>query len=176
MYFLFSPGGFCYVRPPSIRSRADYGGHAAERGGGRLPRKTLLNLIQVYLPYIPICPWIPQALPTRGRSVLAKVARQQQGAGTAGVGFQKTFPRLLKQIPSKRSARNSDDLSRKIKNVTKPVSEDVLAAPDGIAFGSIGSFAGAQSLGAWYSQITKERREGKEGCWQIARRHHSTSL
>jgi hypothetical protein len=63
-FFFFFPGGFGYVRPPSIRSRADYGGHAALKEAEEGCRgKSLLNLIQVYLPYIPICPWIPQALP-----------------------------------------------------------------------------------------------------------------
>ena len=62
--FSFLPGGFGYVRPPSIRSRADYGGHAAlKEAEGGCRGKSLLNLIQVYLPYISHLPLIPQALP-----------------------------------------------------------------------------------------------------------------
>jgi hypothetical protein len=55
-FFFFSPAGFGYVRPPSIRSRADYCVHTALKeieGGCR--GKSLLNLIQDYLPYFPIC-------------------------------------------------------------------------------------------------------------------------
>jgi len=41
-----------------IHSRADYGGHAAlKEAEGGCRGKSLLNLIQVYLPYVPIGPW-----------------------------------------------------------------------------------------------------------------------
>jgi hypothetical protein len=95
-FFFFSPAGFGYVKPLSIRSRADYGVHAALKeveGGCR--GKSLLNLIQVTCPIFPFAldpadPATPR--PFARRSVLAKAARQKQRAGTAGVNFQKTFP------------------------------------------------------------------------------------
>jgi hypothetical protein len=72
-----------------------------ERGGRRLPRKTSPQSHPGLLALFSHLPWIPQAChPERfaRRSALAKVARQEQGAGTAGINFQKTFPHSLKQI------------------------------------------------------------------------------
>jgi hypothetical protein len=102
-YFSFIPGGFGYVRPPSIRSRADYGGHAAlKEAEGGCRGKSLLNLIQVllalYFPFAldPAGPAIPK--PFARRSALAKVARQRQKQNRWRK-FSKNFPVRLSKFP-----------------------------------------------------------------------------